>query len=272
MVSKRGIRLVLSFSVVCFFLTNCGSKGKKITRTSKVYNAISSDNSAYKDPFGSTWLGLGCFLKNKADSVETGMWEFIKEGNPQVITGDFDNGLPVNEWISLLAEGWLTKSSWSIYDNKAISVRFSLPFAYEETKVTSSIFKVKTVNDSLGRISIIYGVYKKLVEDDKRAQYDSDFESWLANLGFRFTREKREIRNAGSTYYFNEFTMKDSANNNVKCYQISGNLPSKKAFVEVSFFHMGPREELVKVIFNMIVNHMYIGDERFYNPYLKLSK
>lgn len=272
MVSNWGIRLVLCFSVVSLFLTNCGSKGKTITRTRKVYNAISSNNSAYKDPFGSTWLGLGCFLKNRADSVETGLWELIKEEPVKVVFGDFDNGLPVNEWIFLLAEGWLTKSNWSIYDNKATSVRFSLPFAYEETKVTSSIFKVKTVNDSLGRVSIIYGVHKKMVEDSNRAQYDSDTESWLANLGFRFTREKREIRNAGSTYYFNEFTMKDSANNNVKCYQIYGNLPSKKAFVEVSFFHMGPREELVKVIFNIIVNHMYIGEERFYNPYLKLSK
>jgi hypothetical protein len=254
----------------CLFLTNCNNSGEtKITRKVKAHEEFFTKGSNYKDLFGKSWFGVGGYLTRTADSVENGMWQFIKEGKPQVLVGAYDKGLPVNDWIFSLAEGWQTKSNWNIYDNKVTSVRFSLPFSCEETKVDSSIFKLKTVNDSLGRISIIYGVYKKLVEDDKRAQYDSDFESWLANLGFRFTREKREIRNIGSTYYFNEFTMKDSANNNVKCYQISGNLPSKKAFVEVSFFHMGPREELVKVIFNMIVNHMYIGDERFYNPYLK---
>ena len=263
---------MLFFSVVCFFLSDCTSRETKITRRVKAHEDISSEGSNYKDFFGRSWFGIGGFFTRTPDSVENGMWEFIKEGKPQVITGDFDNGLPINDWIFALAEGWLTKSNWNIYVNKATSVRFSLPFAYEETKVTSSVFKVKTVNDSLGRVSIIYGVHKKMVEDSTRTQYDSDTESWLTNLGFRFTREKREIRNIGSTYYFNEFTMKDSANNNVKCYQISGNLPSQKAFVEVSFFHMGPREELVKVIFNMIVNHMYIGDERFYNPYLILSK
>ena len=99
MVSNWGIRLVLFFSVVSFFLTNCGSKGKRITRKSKLYNAISSDNSANKDPFGSTWLGLGCFLKNRADSVETGLWELIKEEPVKVVFGDFDNGLPVNEGV-----------------------------------------------------------------------------------------------------------------------------------------------------------------------------
>lgn len=48
MVSKRGVRLVLFFSVV-FFLTNCGSKGKTITRTSKVQQEISSGDSTGKD-------------------------------------------------------------------------------------------------------------------------------------------------------------------------------------------------------------------------------
>jgi hypothetical protein len=68
----------------------------------------------------------------------------------------------------------------------------------------------------------------------------------MAQQDFSFTKERREIRNSGATYIFIEFFMKDLQGNNVKCYNIYGNLPSKNHFVEISLYHLGQKKSWLK--------------------------
>jgi hypothetical protein len=94
-------------------------------------------------------------------------------------------------------------------------------------------------------------------------------EAGLVQQGFKFTPKRVDIKNSKASYVFTEFSNTDEQGKKSKLYHFYGNLPSGNHFVEVSFFHQGPKEEFVRLIFTLVVNNLYIGDERFYNPYLK---
>ena len=62
--------------------------------------------------------------------------------------------------------------------------------------------------------------------------------------------------------------MKDSANRDAKLYDLYVYSSSKRHFVEFGVFHRGPKEDLVKIVFNLMATNLYVGAERFSNPSL----
>lgn len=259
------------FIISCFFLLECEVRINKKANSGN-HQGFSSGDSKYRNVFGDTLLALGGFIKNARDSVETGLWEYIKQDTPLVLFGNFSEGLPVKEWQFVLDDGRRFASNWNIYNNNFAACRFSIPFDYEETKVDSTCFQLKTMNDSLGKISIVINVGKAISGNDKLVQFGIGTETGLVQQGFTYTKKVYEIRNSKATYFFTEFFMKRTGNKAIKYYNIYGNLPSKSRFVEFSLYHEGPKEELVKLIFDLMANHLYINNERFYNPYLGQNK
>jgi hypothetical protein len=54
---------------------------------------------------------------------------------------------------------------------------------------------------------------------------------------------------------------------NLKLYHTYGHLPSKKHFIEFTLYHDGPREDLVKIIYGIVIGSIYVDNERYFNPY-----
>src|SRR5689334_1882630 len=101
-----------------------------------------------------------------------------------------------------------------------------------------------------------------------RFTWPNDLRFRQLQQGFAITQKKQNNKKSNSDYFFTEFFMKDSLGKNAKFYRLYGNLPSKHRFVELSLFHNGPEDELVKIIFDLIANNLYLNEERFYNPYI----
>lgn len=259
--------LAIIFLIVGGLLLGCKTRIKKEYK--EILHSVLPAGEEYRDLFGNVYFIQGTFKKNSPDSVETGMWEYVKRDTPVILMGSFSEGLPIKEWQFFLNDERGFSSNWNIYENKITQCSFSLPFKYEETIFDSASFRLATRNDSLGKVSIIIGVHKPKFNEKVLANFNSEVEAGLSQNLFSFTPKRKELKNSKSTYIFTEFFMKDSLGMNLKLYHIYGNLPSKRHFVEFSLYHQGPKEELVKLIFNLIANNLYVDNERFYNPYLK---
>ena len=226
-----------------------------------------ADAHHYQSIFGEEYYATGIFLSNQQDSIESRLWYYTSLARPKVIYGYFTDGLLTGDWSFVLGDGRMTTSKWSSYHNCLTACAFSLPFVVEENTVDSIYFKLRTQNDSLGKISIIVGVRKPFMKDENLAKFGPDAEIGLTQQGYTFTSTRKEIKKGGVRYFFTEYFMKDSSNRDVKLYNLYGNSPSGKHFVEFTLFHSGPKEDLVKIIFNLMVTNLYVGSERFYNPY-----
>lgn len=232
----------------------------------------SSYNHLFRNVFRETCFATGNFLLNAPDSVEADLWMYTKLDTSAVFFGKFSDGMPINEWQFVLNDGRQYSSNWNVYNNKMTACRFSLPFDYKETIVDSSTFHLATTNDSLGKVSIILGINPPILEEEKVIQFAARDEEGLVQQGFTFTKTRLKIKNEKATYYFTEFFMKSPVNKNVKYYHFYGNMPSGSKFVEFSLYHDGPKDDLVKLILELVLNHLYVNNERFYNPYLKQNK
>ncbi|MBN9385041.1 MAG: hypothetical protein J0H74_30075 [Chitinophagaceae bacterium] len=124
------------------------------------------------------------------------------------------------------------------------------------------------MNDSLGKISIIVGVRDSASPGESLIVFGRYADNELRKKGYSLKSNRQEISKAGTNYLFTEYFMKDSANKDVKLYNLFGHTPSSHHFVEFGLFHDGPRDDLAKIIFNLIVTSVYIENERFFNPYL----
>jgi hypothetical protein len=207
---------------------------------------------------------MGSFLKKTPDSIETGLWQYVKQDTSLVLFGNFSNGMPIKDWQFILNDGRRFSSTWSVYQNSTTACRFSLPFDYEETIIDSTCFKLTTINDSLGKMIVVLIVDKPIYDYEKLIGFGHDSDSGLLQQGFTFIQKNHK---SNSDYSLTEFFMRNSLGKDVKFYRLYGNLPSKHRFVELSLFHDGPKDELAKLIFNLIANHLYVSEERFYNPY-----
>ena len=108
---------------------------------------------------------------------------------------------------------------------------------------------------------------KTILKDENLAKFGLRADTELHEQGYRFTNNKREIIKDKNRYLFYEYFLKDSSNKEAKAYYFYGNTPAQKHFILFTFFHHGPREDLVQVICSLIAASMYIDGERFYNPY-----
>lgn len=244
-----------------------------ICATSCVEKAQKEDSSAsgthlYATPSGEKFYSTGDFTGNRKDSVEEGLWHYTRLNNPMVLFGQYSNGSIVGEWKFVLDDGVVYSSNWSPYINNKLKLSFSLPFTFQETILDSSYFRLSTLNDSLGKVSIIVGARGEVINSDELNEFGAQAEVDLIEKGYTFTSKKKRIKISGSDYFFAEYFMKDTMGKDVKLYNIYGYSPSKRHFIEFTLFHDGPKGDLVKIIFNFLVTSLYINDERFYNPYL----
>jgi len=129
-------------------------------------------------------------------------------------------------------------------------------------------FRLRTMNDSLGKISIIVGVRDSTSPGESLIEFGQDVDNELRKKGYPLKSNRHQIIKSEIGYFFTEYFMKDSANKDVKLYNLYGYTPSKRHFVEFTLFHDGPKDDKVKVIFNLIATSAYIDNERFFNPYL----
>lgn len=262
--------LILGTMLIFFFTMGCEVQSKKEISKKKLLVG-SSYNHTYRSIFRDPYFATGNFLLNTTDSVEADLWQYIKLDTSASYFGKFSEGMPINEWKFFFKDGRSFSSNWKIYNNKARSCKFSIPFDYREEMVDSSTFHLATTNDSLGKVSIILGINPPILEEEKVIQFATNAEGGLSQQGFTFTKTRLKIKNEKGTYFFTEFFMKSPVNKNVKFYHFCGNLPSRSKLVEFSLYHDGPKEDLVKLILELVLNHFYVNNERFYNPYLKLN-
>ncbi len=122
--------------------------------------------------YGEEYLTLGNIRPNKKDSLEEGLWQLTNKSNPLVLFGNYTNGILCGEWKFVLENNQMFSSTWSAYSNDAIRCKFSLPFPCNDTLVNKHLLKLSTINDSLGRVSIIVGISDTSIKDHFPAQWD----------------------------------------------------------------------------------------------------
>jgi hypothetical protein len=257
------IKSLVALFAVMNVLIGCNQQHKKATQEAK-----SSDIHYFKDFFGEKYLAMGSFSSISNDSIENKLWYYTNLDRPLVVYGTFFNGMPAEDWKFVLNDGTLMSSKWTTYSNGLTSCAFSVPFSFEETIVDSNYFKLATMNDSLGKVSIIVGVRDIFMKEEDLAKFGPHSEIGLTQQGYTFRSNRREIKKGVARYFFTEYFMKDSVNKDVKLYNVYGYCPSKRHFIEFALFHNGPKEDLVKIIFNLIVSSLYVENERFFNPYI----
>lgn len=257
------IECVFIFLAAMNILAGCN--GQNQDNDQKVKN---ENGHLYKNVFGEAYYATGHFLNNNADSIETNLWFISNLTTPMVLYGNYSDGLPIGDWKFGIKEGSLLSSQWSQYRNGTTKCSFSLPFQFNETLVDSNYFRLRTMNDSLVKISIIVGVSDTSMKNENLAEFGPNSENGLRAKGYSFRGNRREIIKGRARYFFTEYFMKDSANKDVKLFHLYGYAPSKSHFVEFMLFHEGPKDDLVKAIYNLIVTSVYIGNERFFNPYI----
>jgi hypothetical protein len=230
---------------------------------------IKSVEHVYQSIYGEEYMALGEFKSENKDSIEEKHWHYTNESYPLVVFGDYTNGLQSGEWKFALSTGQVLSSTWNLYNNETLRCKFSLPFSCADTLGNKYLLKLATTNDSLGKISILVGASDTSIKDQDLRKYGIESESALREQGFTFTRNSKEIYRDKARYVFTEYFMKDSKGEDVKLYNVYGYTPSHKNFVQFGLFHNGPHDDLVKIIYNLMVESLYIDNERFLNPYLK---
>jgi len=246
---------------IVLFLTGCN--GNSTTPEKKKI----ADKVYYESLFGETYLAQGTFVNDEKDNIETKAWMYTNLDRPLILYGSYENGLPMGTWNFGLNDETVLSSQWDIYKNVVTSCSFSMPFKFQETQIDPFSFKLSTMNDSLGKITTIVQISNQAEKDENLNSFVLQSEKALYSKGYSFTNNKREIKRNGGNFYFTEYFLKDSAKKTSKVYYIYGNNISKKHFVEFTLFHEGPKEDLVKIIYNLMVTSLYIGNERFFNPY-----
>ncbi|HEX9502727.1 MAG TPA: hypothetical protein VF974_00175 [Patescibacteria group bacterium] len=257
------IEYLFLFIAVTNFLTSCNGQTKGIDQKRKDENG-----HLYKNVFGEEYYATGRFLNSSGDSIETKLWFISNLTNPLVVYGNYADGLPTGDWKFGFKDGTLLSSQWAQYKNGVTKCSFSLPFQYNETVIDSNYFRLRTMNDSLGKISIIVGVSDTIIKNEELAQYGVNSENGIRRQGFSFKGDTREIVKGRNRYFFTEYFMKDSTNKDVKLFHLYGYTPLHDHFVDFVLFHDGPKDDLVKIMYNLIVTSLYIGNERFFNPHL----
>lgn len=254
-------KLILLFAP-CVFLSCNGYR----TENGK----IKSVEHVYKSIYGDEYLALGAFVSdNDKDSIEEKLWQYTNKSNPMVLFGNYTNGIQTGEWKFVLSNNQVLSSTWYLYNNNTLRCKFSLPFSCADTLENKYLLKLATTTDSLGKVSIIVGVSDTSINDRDLGKYGIDAESGLREQGFTFTSNSKDIYRDKARYVFTEYFMKDSRGEDVKLYNIYGYTPSHKNFVQFTLFHNGPHDDLVKIIYNLMVESLYVDNERFLNPYLK---
>ena len=252
----------LSFALAIYCI-GCG------LRNNKVEVETNDAREVYENIFGERYLvANGSFLDQKKDRVETGLWQYTSLERTFVFFGNYTNGLPTGEWTFLLSDGVGLTSQWDVYSNKLGIFSFSVPFALLDSTVDATMFKLTTLNDSLGKVTIIVNVDDKLLTKEERGKFDSESEIGIREQGYTFEGRKRQIKKRDNEYFFDEYLLKDSLNKPAKLYRLYGNDPQKKYFVEFTLFHAGPKVDLVKAIYSLMATSLYIGKGRFLNPYV----
>lgn len=258
-------RILINLFVITVFMSACdGRRSEK-----QVYSKVDGNRRYYNDIFGKKYYVMGRYIHDSEDSVETNLWFFSGIDTSMVIYGKYTNGFLLGEWRFGFDDGTFLSSQWMKYENYSKKCALSLPFQYDETNLDSSYFRLKTMNDSLGKISIIVGVSDTVVESSGLPAVGKNTESALRERGYSIQGEGKKIVKAGNVYFFGEYFMKDPDSRDCKLYYLYGYTPSKSHFVEILFFHDGPKEEVVKIIYNLLAMSIYINGERFFNPYLK---
>jgi hypothetical protein len=263
------IKHIFRFALL-FFIIGCSNSTKYSRKSDDKTRAVAIPGAGelyYKSLFGETYLTEGGFLNNSKDYIETNLWTYTNLNRPLVLSGSYFHGMPQGEWSFLLKGGILISSQWNVYDNRVTPCRFSLPFQCEEQYKDSFTLKLKSINDSLGKIGIMVQIRDTTLNQEELASFTIKPDIELKSQGYRFTNNKREIENGTNKYFFYEYFLKDSNDNKSKVYYFFGNMPSKKHFVLFTFFHQGPREDLAQIICNLVATGMYVDNERFYNPY-----
>lgn len=221
----------------------------------------------YKSLFGEKYLTQGGFLNNSKDYIETNLWTYTSLDRPLVLYGHYLNGMQTGVWNFILKDGTQMSSQWNAYNNRVTPCSFSIPFKYEELYVDSFSLKLKTINDSMGKIGILIQIGDAILNKENLVKFGLRCDTELHEQGYSFKNSKREIKKDENRYQFYEYFLKDSSNKESKVYYFYGNTPTQKRFVLFTLFHQGPREDLVQIICSLIASSIYIDSERFFNPY-----
>lgn len=221
----------------------------------------------YKSLFGEEYMTQGGFLNYSKNHIETNLWIYTSLDRPLVLSGHYLNGMQTGVWNFILKDGTLMSSQWDVYNNRLTPCTFSLPFKYEVLYVDSFSLKLRTMNDSLGKIGIMVQIRDTILKEDNLEEFGMRADTELHDQGYSFKKNKREIIKDSNRYFFNEYFLKDSAKKESKVYYLYGNTLSQNHFVLFTFFHQGPREDLVQIICNLIATSLYVDNKRFYNPY-----
>lgn len=257
------IKLFLILFIVITFASDC--KGRK-----KEQQETKIEGDVFKDVFGDIYRGLGDYWSKSKDSVENGLWSYTNLNRPLAIYGNYYAGIPTGDWNFVFDNGSLLTSKWTVYRNKGSKCEFSLPFAYQEEIDNPSVFKLTTINDSLGKVTILVSVSDTVIKEQDLEKFGKDTEIFILEQGYKFTSNVKGININNSKYFFTEYFMKDSVNRDCKLYRLYGYPPSKKYFVDFAVFHLGPKEDVVKIIYNLMATSFYVDNERFYNPHIHL--
>lgn len=254
-------KCIYTWIVILLFMIGC------VNNDNTKLKKNPSENIYYESLFGETYLTQGVFFKDQKDSTETKSWLYTNLDRPLVLYGNYENGLPLGVWNFGLKDGTLMASQWDIYKNNITPCTFSIPFKCEQTQVDSSSFKLTTMNDSLGKITIVVHISNHIEKEENLEEYVLQSEAALKEAGYTFKSKKREIKKNENRYFFTEYSLKDSADRRKKVFYLYGNTPSQKHFVEFTLYHEGQKEDLVKIIYNLMATSLYIDNERFFNPY-----
>lgn len=231
---------------------------------------VSAPGSAdiyYNSLFGEKYLVQGGFLDRLKDSIETSLWTYTSLKSPFVFFGNYSHGLQKGNWNFIMSDGMQLSSQWDIYDNGVTPCAFSIPFQCETQYADSLSLKLRTMNDSLGKIGIMVQIRDTALDEEDLRRFGSKADKELNDQGFRFTNSKREISNGSNKYFFYEYSLRDSLERESKAFYFYGNVPSQKHFVLFTFYHQGHKVDLVQTFCSMMATSLYVDNERFYNPY-----
>lgn len=256
------------YCLILFLLIGCKDRLNRDASNFKNPKDVHNYTTVLSEKF----ISNGIFSKGGVDSIESGTWFYSKLSDTLAIYGEYIEGLPIKDWTFAFKGGYMLKSKWDAYYNDDKQTRLSLPFKFKEVVLDSNYFRLSTLNDSLGKVSIIIGVKNSTEYDFKIDSFGIESESELIQRGFSFTPIRKEIRFGSNTYFSSEYNLIDSTGIRSKLYNVYGLLPSTEKFVDFSIFHDGAKDEVVRIIFNLIVSHLYIEGTRFVNPYTEYSE
>lgn len=254
--------------LVLALIASCNSTVREESESS---SRISADDRIFTSFFGERFLYEGNFSQLAADSLEAGLWHFTRLDSPIVLYGDFNNGLPVGKWAFVLPNNYVLSSTWQVFQHVGTKVSFSLPFSYALSEIDSTHFNLKSFNDSLGKLSIVVGLSSAHSSDSIFRKYEQQSDNELLNQGLVQRGKTMRIKNVQGEYNFREYFDRDTTRTSRHLYNFYGNVPNSKVFFDFVFFHEGPNADVVKIIFQMVVNSLYVGGERFFNPYLRIN-